>query len=166
MPYFPLDWKHSIAIPMAEGVHTVVHAFLKTSEWGEWLVDEEKENDKFVLNFVRGTKLKTDVFMGFGRRLHAPRLTAQNTSPVDVYMWLRVTIRPSPATLKINIFHSAPNLSVYSFKDKQELEELSRQFLHRMKTHITGEITGLCEYLKDCYSLEEIPIIEVIGFEE
>lgn len=32
-------WQCSFEMPLVADVHTVIHAFLRTSEWGGWEVD-------------------------------------------------------------------------------------------------------------------------------
>ena len=49
-----IQWKHTFVIPSLENVHAVIHAFLRTSDYGGWEVDETEPSDSFVLNYRRG----------------------------------------------------------------------------------------------------------------
>ena len=81
-----------IEVPLDQNVHKVVHAFFRTSEWGEWQADDEKQSDEFVLNYRRGVWKRP--LLGSGLKPHTQS------------MRLRITLRPSPQNVKIAVEHT------------------------------------------------------------
>src|SRR5208282_5587347 len=77
VPCYP--WKASFTIPFAEAVHTMIHAFLRTSQAGSWVVNPKIASDGFVLNYQRAK---------------------DNSSPS---MQLKITLRPTPELIVVKL---------------------------------------------------------------
>lgn len=144
------EWHHSLRIPIVDKPHEVIFAFLRTSEWGEWHPRRGMPGDAFVMHFERGARAFAPNFLGFGSREVTPYVDT-STPMREVLMLLRVTLRPSPSNVAINLYHTA-----CFFTSQGKLPYL-QQSIHQ---HIQGEVCELAGYLRECYGLPEVPAIE------
>ena len=138
------EWKHILKMPNVDNPHAAVFSFLRTSEWGEWRIAEDKPNDVFVQHFRRGKTIQIPRFIwGVHEEPLAPNLTA----PLEhVFMELRATFRPLPDILTIGLYHSV-------------FWPCSGRLDKRVSEYIVAEAQALATYLREFYDLPETPQI-------
>ena len=88
-----------IVLSTVDRIHEVLVAFLRTSEFRIWSLDESASNDSFVITCIHGDWKKS--LLGLGSTL-VPGNNARRTL-AQILMRLQVTIRPSPRDLTIGI---------------------------------------------------------------
>jgi hypothetical protein len=142
MPPQRIEWTSRIELPSFEHVHDVLHAFLRTSEWGEWESDSESPSDGFVRNYRRGRWKRT-----FSGTLAPARFA--KLEPKTLAMRLLVTLRPSPQDVSISLSHRAffPAGGLLSTKATQ----LCAQY-------VKSEVNALAAYLAKAYQLAEVSV--------
>jgi len=137
-----VQWRSSITIPFDEGVHNVVHAFLRTSEWGEWIADETAQSDPFVLKYRRGLWRRSLLgSLGLGPRLVHRDWISQGKRAAP--MRLTVTLRPSPRDVQIIVRH------YFDAGCAPFFTKAASYFSEWVHT----EVNGLAYYLAKVYSL-------------
>jgi len=151
-------WKHSFEIPFVENLHRAIHAFLRTSEFGGWEVDETMPSDSYVLNYRRGKatpppgKFRYIIHGAMGETYAAYvrrcGWRGWNTNP----MQLTVRLRPLPADnlIRILVEHSlvGPHADLML-----EIAGI------RLSDSIQHEVNALAAYLKHNYQLPALPEI-------
>jgi carotenoid cleavage dioxygenase-like enzyme len=134
---------------MVDTIHDTIIAFLQTSEFGTWDVDDTQPNNQFKLHFIRGNWGRS--FFGLGSK-RAPRYIEYDSQgkfiPRTKPMLLELAIRPSPHDLSISIRHSVFTKGALSLN------------LAYWQQEVRGEIDALRHYLEKCYGLDELPRIE------
>jgi len=146
---YRLDWKHQLEMPFADRVHDAILAFLRTSGHGEWKPDEIEESDRFVLHFRRGVWNRS--LFGMAKRL-IPEPSWKN-DPTRSSMTLRITLRPSPDSVNIGLFHSLHWTMGYA-------ENYAKQASDFYTEYVKAEVGALADYLRDFFQLPEPPGIE------
>lgn len=144
-----IEWnlKYVIRMPIVSEPHAAVFSFLRTSEYGIWEVRHDESSDAFVQHFRRGETYRVRAIFGFGG-VEKP-LGPGIKGPLDrTFMELRVTFRPSPDSLTIGLYYSVPG--VFS---------LESPVGKRVTEYVHGEMQALASYLKEFYSLPEVPRI-------
>ncbi len=134
--------KRTIVLPLVDNIHQVLIAFLRTSEFGEWLVDEEKQSDHFSMFFIRGN-WKKSVF-GLGGK----RVPGEWSAIRSVPMQLHVSIRPSPQDVTVRLTHTASLRTSDAFYGRDKL---------RLREAVDDEVNSLHAYLRKCYDLPDEP---------
>ncbi len=143
--------KHTIVLPVVDKVHEVLYSFLRTSDWGEWSQNPEMPSDPFVVHLVRWRSVKRGLF-GLGGR-QVPPYTNPSWHPREITMWLKVTVRPSPSAVRVNLFYSFQPFVRGSGKT------VLKQVFGNACKYVENEVRALAAYLKDCYELPETPAI-------
>jgi hypothetical protein len=134
------EWEFSMEIPNFEKVHNVLHAFLRTSEHGEWVQDDSEKADPFVLYYRRGLWKKS--FFGFGGRLVPLDYRDARQAPVR----LTLTLRPSPQDVSISVrYRFCTNWTI------------SKKMEQAIANNVASEVRGLASYLKKFYELPALP---------
>ncbi|MEQ8786234.1 MAG: hypothetical protein RIC55_08040 [Pirellulaceae bacterium] len=155
-----LEWTATIALPPVDKPHEAIHAFLRTSEFGEWQPNPEKESDAFVLNYRRGRPYRKSGFFGIGASLDWNTPTYPESVPVEqARMFLRVTLRPSPTVLTIRVQHTAPVMD--HRRMSAGTTEVCERFERQLEKAVHGESTALRTYLHDYYRLTEPPSLDL-----
>ncbi len=140
----PLEFSHTLMLPLVENVHTSLVAFFETSDWGAWKADDIEESTSFRLNLLRGN---------WGRAIlgskRVPKICDAGASGKEIPrtkpMMLEVTIRPSPERIRINLRHQ-----VFAPKNGISNPVYWRRY-------VFGEVDSLRDYLRECFKLDELP---------
>ena len=146
--------KWLIELPHVENLHTSIHAYLRTSEYGSWEPDPSAVSDSFVLNYRRGKELprppgKGSYFLEGGYSGYESFLAKSgwpgNSRPP---LKLRVILRPSRDGIRVGIEWELSSqyrdlyMSARGKKLDAEMEE---------------ELRSLAKYLADYCGLAELP---------
>ena len=145
--------KWLIDLPHVENLHASIHAFLRTSDYGTWEVDESVTSDSFVLNYRRGQELPRPP----SKTLHWLTLLDNYEQVLSHYNWpgqhqppvrLRVTLRPTSEGIRIGI----------EWELCSQYAKLCETFAGaRLAKELETEFQLLADYLTDCFHLEETP---------
>lgn len=148
-------WRASFRVPFQEGIHTIIHAYLRTSQYGTWEVDESLPSDLFVLNYLRGKPISpppSKVRYFFLPGLHSyETLTSRWADSIAMpLMQLRAALRPSPDHILVSLECgiAGPNADV-----------LPTEHLRRFSGEFRKEVAALAAYLKELLHLPETPAI-------
>ena len=96
------DVSRTIVLPVVDGIHEAIIAFLQTSEHGVWAPDSEMSSNAFQLHFIRGNWGRS--FFGFGSKRVPENVDFDPDDycvPHSKPMLLEVTIRPSPENIRV-----------------------------------------------------------------
>ena len=151
-----IEWKYVLKIPFHDRVHEVLHAFLRTSEQGEWTPNEEIPSDAFVLNYRRGRWQRR--WFGRGEWLPEPWHSCFGDATRNAGlapMELRITLRPTPSEVTIGIYHFAYLRGGPTPYQKQQKQADETALAHL----VDSEVKALAEYLREVYDLPEPPQI-------
>ena len=145
--------KWLIDLPHVENLHASIHAFLRTSDYGTWEVDESVTSDSFALNYRRGQELPRPP----GKTLHWLTGFGTYEGEVTISKWLgqhqppvrlRVTLRPTGNGIRIGIEWELCS---------QYAELYDKIAGAKMTKELETEFQLLADYLTDCFHLEQTP---------
>jgi hypothetical protein len=152
-------WKFSINVPAADEVHATVHAFLRTSEYGSWTPDSEKQSDTFVLHYRRGTWSPPPSRLSFHltgigtyeQFVQRSGWDGWKTTP----MLLSVSFRPMPSKSQIRILLD------------YQLAGPDPAFVYRIAAGsivvaVADEAASLARYVFDNLELPALPTVEAL----
>jgi hypothetical protein len=146
MGCFHIVWNYGIKLPFVEKLHEVLHAFLRTSEQGEWRPDDRKLSDAFVLHYRRGKWKSPHV----GTDLAPDKIVPDD--PASAAMELEIKLRPSPVEISISMCHKL-YWDDYRRHSRTSQASGERQFANR----VAKEVKALAAYLQQVYELTETP---------
>jgi hypothetical protein len=154
---FQIDFENALVLPMVEGIHQTIIAFLQTSEFGSWRSDSKQVSNPFKLHLVRGNWGRS--FFGFGSNRIPLECSVGNDGkfvPRTKPMILEITIRPSPNELRVMVRHSA-------FAKLEVRRKDYKEHWTYWDWYVRQEINALRQYIKDCHDLADAPRLEAKG---
>ena len=149
-----IEWVYSLNVSPVDsvGIHEVLHAFFRTSEYGEWRADPVAASDSFVLRYLRGRWRRS--FFGLGKTL-IPSGSRTETLE-NVPLRLAVTIRPAPENYRIGLRYRLVLVLPWSSSFRRDDEQ-------RIAEATLGEVKALSSYLREVYGWTETPQITQDG---
>jgi hypothetical protein len=141
----PYSWKTSFRLPFTEGVHSMIHAFLRTSEHGTWQVDESMPSDVYVLNYRRGKASQSPPKLArfirvSGSYEDSVKRSGWANEVASPLMVLKVTLRPSHEHIIVSLEHSVTD------PQARLIEEVVGR---RFKQEFYAETIALTQYLRE-----------------
>jgi hypothetical protein len=138
--------RYSLELPPVEKVHEVIFSFMRTSDCGEWRSDPEHVSDPFLMHFCRGVQRRGFFGLGSG-------FTEAHTPPQDVFMRLKLSVRPSPSCIRIGLTYTFDRYPPSNFA------KTNRMGFQRCCEYTRREAESLARYLRDCFELPELPTL-------
>ena len=153
-----IAWRTSFEIPLVNDVHTVIHAFLRTSEYGGWEANGDLASDVFVLNYRRGKpvppppgKFSHFVLGGVGSD-YAEHLRKSGWGKCPA-MELTVRLRPMPASNTVKV--------ALEYRLVGQHAGLIARTNRSVGDTIERETGALVQYVMDSYGFPQLPEIIV-----
>lgn len=145
--------KWLIELPHVENLHTPIHAYLRTSDYGSWEPDPSIASDSFVMNYRRGEELPRPP----GKWKYSLQISERSYGEwLDYYGWpgsrqplkLRVILRPSRDEIRVGI----------EWELSSQYEDLFMSLKgDALDAEMADELGALANYLAEYYGLPELP---------
>ena len=154
--------KWLIELPHVENLHTSIHAYLRTSEYGSWEPDPSIASDSFVMNYRRGEELPRPPgkVAAWWACADAHNSAGSHSYRYEEYLahsgWpgsrpplrLRVVLRPSRDGIRVGI----------EWEMSSRYEALFMSFKgDALSAEMEDELRSLAEYLAEYCGLPELP---------
>lgn len=144
-----------IELPHVENLHTSIHAFLRTSDFGTWEPDPTTPSDSFVLCYRRGHELpapisKVRYFLTSGGdyedTVAASGWPYSHRPPIR----LHVKLRPSRNGIRVGT----------EWEVSSQYEDLFMSLEGKLfEAEVEDELRALVKYLADYCGLPELPTL-------
>lgn len=148
-----------IELPHVENLHTSIHAFLRTSDFGSWEPDPTAVSDSFVLSYRRGNELPPPIsksrhfltrFGGYEETVAASGWPYRHRPPIR----LRIKLRPGPNGIRVGT----------EWEVSSQYEDLFMSLEGELfLEEVEDELRALVEYLADYCGLPELPTLTYDG---
>lgn len=147
------QWTFNLSIPYVENIHPAIVAHLRTSALGEWRISANYKSDPFVLYFERGKPCIRFAFFSGKPIVSEPILTYSHVPSEDLFVKLRIVLRPSPKRIAMSLCFYLPPIEPP--RDAKETGQRVTDLLHR-------EVSALAEYFRELFDLDAPPAIETL----
>lgn len=145
MSSFGIEWQYVVKLPFQDKLHDAIHAFLRTSDHGEWTADDKEPSDGFFLHYRRGNWRRS--LLGFGTAL-VPACTSfpESKKTKTIPMQLQLKVRPGPETII-----TARYRAFFSYDAKWSWPKELKVAEQRVADVVRAEIDALLRYLTEVY---------------